>query len=63
MDTPYECIPTVTRLPSIPTVWEEQQEIYLHTLFLDFSIVQAKPSAVWSQHQGSKLVFENMIKF
>lgn len=59
--TPYESIPTVTRPPSIPTVCEEQQEIYLHTLFLDFSVVQAKQSAVWSQHQGSKLVFQNII--
>lgn len=61
--TPYESIPTVTRPPSTPTVSEEQQEIYLHTLFLDFSVVQAKQSAVWSQHQGSKLVFGNIIKF
>lgn len=61
--TPYEYVSTVTRLPSIPTVWEEHQEIYLRTLFLEFSVVQAKPPAVWSRHRGSKLVFENMIKF
>lgn len=45
MATMYECLFTVTRLPSIPTVYEEEQEIYLHKLFLDFYVVQTKQSA------------------
>lgn len=53
MATTCEWACAVSRLPSIPTVYEEEQEIYLHTFFLDFSVVQTKQYAGWSQPQGS----------